>query len=762
MTVSSYFTKLKGLWDELDTFRALPACNQMKVHNDQIEEDRLMQFLMGLNDVYNAVRSNILMISPLPNVRQAYSFVIQEEMQRQMTPESTESFSIATTVQRCANSFFNKFKDKQCLSLFHNASINSAFTKPWILDSGATDHITSDSTLFTQTKSPSVPIVNLPNGSSVSIHSTGTIPFNSDITLNNVLHDLATGKMIGLGKKYGGLYYMSPLQQPLVSHQTRLAFPLSNISTSAPFDLLHCDVWGPHKVPTHSGARYFLTIVDDFTSRDVKFSETIFPFSSVTPTPTLESPQSSIGIIDNWPSPPSFIKNILSSEPQPIEPAESQEPSITKNIYISPTQSETIADDNRDNSNQLVQNPTLEEPNEPVSITSDVVGPSSPPLRQYIRQKNPPGWHKDYIVSAQASHSSTTPSSATDGTIERYKARLVAKGYTQVEGIDYQETFSPTAKLTTLCCLLTVVSARNWFAYQLDIQNAFLHGDLHEEVYMELPPGLRRQGKNTVCRLHKSLYGLKQASRNWFLTFSEVIHKAGYQQSKADYSLFTKAKGTSFTAILIYVDDILLTGNDLQEIEHIKGVLFKCFRIKDLGDLKYFLGIEFSRSKESIFMSQRKYAPDILEDSGLLRARPENFPMEQNLKLTSTNGILLNDPTKYRRLVGRLIYLTVTRPDIVYSVRTLSQFMHEPRKPHWDAAIRILKYIKGTPGQGLLFPSTNDLTLKAYYDSDWGSCRATRRSVTGYCIFLRSSLISWKSKKQLVVFRSSAEAEYEQ
>ncbi|KAM2457997.1 hypothetical protein ACFX1W_006848 [Malus domestica] len=172
-----------------------------------------------------------------------------------------------------------------------------------------------------------------------------------------------------------------------------------------------------------------------------------------------------------------------------------------------------------------------------------------------------------------------------------------------------------------------------------------------------------------------------------FSLFSDTIKKAGYQQSKADYSLFTKAQGTSFIVVLIYVDDILLTGNDLQEMKRLKTFLLTHFRIKDLGDLKYFLGIEFSRSKKGIFISQRKYGQDILQDFGLMGARPNKFPMEQNLELTPTNGALLDDPTKYRRLVGRLIYLTVIRPDIVFSVRTLTQFIHEPHKPYWDAAL---------------------------------------------------------------------------
>jgi len=346
-----------------------------------------------------------------------------------------------------------------------------------------------------------------------------------------------------------------------------------------------------------------------------------------------------------------------------------------------------------------------------------------------------------------------------DGTIERHKARLVAKGYTQLEGIDFHDTFSPTAKMITVRCLLALAAAQNWSLHQLDVHNAFLHGDLHEEIYMCPPPGLRRQGENLVCRLNKSLYGLKQASRQWFAKFSAAIQAAGYVQSKADYSLFTCRNGKSFTALLIYVDDILIIGNDLKAVYTLKRFLHSRFRIKDLGDLKYFLGIEVSRSQKGIAISQRKYTLEILKDGGILGAKPVNFPMEQNTKLSDA-GDLLNDPSQYRRLVGRLIYLTITRPDIMYSVHVLSRFMHAPRKPHMEAALRVLRYLKGAPGQGLFFSSQNDLSLRAFCDSDWAGCPMTRRSTTGYCVFLGSSLVSWRTKRQKTVSLSSAKAEY--
>uniref|UniRef100_A0A2N9GL44 Reverse transcriptase Ty1/copia-type domain-containing protein n=1 Tax=Fagus sylvatica TaxID=28930 RepID=A0A2N9GL44_FAGSY len=311
---------------------------------------------------------------------------------------------------------------------------------------------------------------------------------------------------------------------------------------------------------------------------------------------------------------------------------------------------------------------------------------------------------------------------------ERYKARLVAKGYTQQEGLDYSETFSLVAKFTTVRTLLAAASVHGWSLTQLDVNNAFLHGELHEEVYMVMPPGFASKGEPN--------------------------------QSKSDYSLFTRSHGSSFLALLVYVDDILIASNDMESVTKLKKSLDAEFKLKDLGNLKYFLGLEVARSSKGISLCQRKYALEILSDSGMLGSKPVQTPMEQNLKLSETDGTLLDDPSVYRRLVGRLLYLTVTRPDLSYSVQKLSQYMAKPTTSHLTAAHRVLRYVKGSPGQGLFFSASSNLHLKSFSDSDWAGCPDTRRSITGYCVFLGDSLISWKSKKQHTVSRSSAEAEY--
>jgi len=334
-----------------------------------------------------------------------------------------------------------------------------------------------------------------------------------------------------------------------------------------------------------------------------------------------------------------------------------------------------------------------------------------------------------------------------DGSIERYKARLIAKGYTQSEGLDYHETFSPVAKMTTVRTLLAIAAAKRWFLHQLDVNNAFLHGDLDEEVYMELPLGFKTKGESKVCKLTKSLYGLKQASRQWFSKFSTYLIDLGFSQSKADYSLFTRHQGTSFIALLVYVDDIAIASNDSVAVNSLIGILNDRFRLKDLGELKFFLGLEIARSTKGISISQRKYSLEIIYDASLLASKPVLFPMVQNLKLSRDVVRVLSDPTPYMRFIGRLLYLTITRPDLAYFV-------------YLDVAYRVLRYLKSVPGQGLFFSAESDFRLKAFCDADWAGCSDTRRSITGFCVFLGSSLISWKSKKQHTISRFSAESEY--
>lgn len=353
-----------------------------------------------------------------------------------------------------------------------------------------------------------------------------------------------------------------------------------------------------------------------------------------------------------------------------------------------------------------------------------------------------------------------------DGTVERYKARLVAKGFTQTEGLDYFETFAPVAKMTTVRSLLALAAVFAWNVTQMDVTNAFLHGELQEEVYMSIPPGYDvpehlKHIPNLVCKLLKSLYGLKQARREWFLKFCTVLIQFGFVQAQSDHSLFTLAQQGSIIAILVYVDDILVLGNNLKFIASVKAHMAKHLLIKDLGNLKYFLGIEAARSTSGIFLNQRKYTLDLIKDLGLLNAKPSVIPMKQHHTLLSNESSpFWSNISPYRHLVGRLIYLTITRPDISYPVHIHSQFLAAPRACHLDAAHKVVRYLKYTLGQGILLSASSSLTLTAYADADWGSCPSTRHSLTGYCVTLGNSLVSWKSKKQNSASRSSAEAEY--
>ena len=350
-----------------------------------------------------------------------------------------------------------------------------------------------------------------------------------------------------------------------------------------------------------------------------------------------------------------------------------------------------------------------------------------------------------------------------DGSIERYKARLVANGFHQQEGIDYAETFSPVVKHTTIRIVIALAIHFKWSIRQLDVQNAFLHGYISEEVYMRQPAGfIDNQFPHYVCKLHRSLYGLKQAPRAWFQCFSDYLLELGFIESLADYSLFTYNHNDVFLILLIYVDDILITGNSPDCVTKLILQLSKLFSMKDLGPLHYFLGIEVVHQGSQVYLTQSKYALDLLCRTKFQDVKPLSSPVAHGKRLSVHDVDILDDPSEYRSVVGALQYLTITRPDLAFAVNQVCQFMHRPTNSHWMAVKRILRFVKSTYDHGLVY-SPGTLNLQAFSDADYAGDPDERRYTGGYCIYLGTNLISWSSKKHGGgISRSSTEAEYRQ
>ncbi|KAL0446351.1 UNVERIFIED_CONTAM: Retrovirus-related Pol polyprotein from transposon RE1 [Sesamum latifolium] len=561
-------------------------------------------------------------------------------------------------------------------------------------------------------------------------------------SMANETMDLTTKHVLAIGRQVGKLYYFdkssfisvfafapkcnNSLVASLSASDSLYTLLHKHLGHTSSIALSHImlnsvankDNRGPYKQPSMSGFHYVLTIVDDhtrgqkcykvfdidnkvaFVSRDVKFHEHVFPYltthsSSVSDSVVIPNPISDTVLIHPTLNSTPYVP-VQESSPPPVPDTTSRpHRQIRPLVWLKDFHCHSSFDHScnlaSSHNNFMASLSTVQEPNHYLQAKGKTEREHAMQEELTALNKNetwevvdlPEG--KKAIGSKWVFKLKLKP----DGTVDRYKARLVAKGYNQVEGEDYIKWFSPVAKAVIMRILLAVASSCAWPIHQVNINNAFFHGFLDEDIYM-LPPDGAPIPTRKLCIL----------------------------------------------ILLVNVDDILLTGPSEAEITEVKCFLDSEFTIKDVGHAKYFLGLEITR------------------------CAAVSTPLPLSVKLSDHDGDPLPDPGPYRRLVGHLLYLSFTRPDISFGAQQLSQFVHQPSQAHMDAAPHLVRYLKGNPDQGLFFPVSNSSTLTAFCDADWAGCTDLRRSLSGYCIFLGDALISWKSKKQPTVARSTAKAEY--
>ncbi|KAK2445742.1 putative mitochondrial protein [Trifolium repens] len=347
------------------------------------------------------------------------------------------------------------------------------------------------------------------------------------------------------------------------------------------------------------------------------------------------------------------------------------------------------------------------------------------------------------------------------GEVVRNKARLVAQGYSQQEGIDFTETFAPVARLEAIRLLLSYAVNNGITLYQMDVKSVFLNGVISEEVYVKQPPGFEDlKNPDYVFKLKKSLYGIKQAPRAWYERLSNFLLENGFQKGQIDNTLFRKTSKKDILIIQIYVDDIIFGSTNASLCKSFSKLMQDEFEMSMMGELKFFLGIQINQGKDGTYIHQSKYTKELLKKFNLDDCKIMSTPMHPTSSLSKEEIGSKVDQKLYRGMIGSLLYLTASRPDILYSVCLCARFQSDPREPHLTAVKRIFRYLKGTTNLGLLYKKSLDSKLVGFCDADYAGDKIERKSTSGNCQFICENLISWASKRQTTIALSTAEAEY--
>ncbi|GJT56932.1 putative ribonuclease H-like domain-containing protein [Tanacetum coccineum] len=347
------------------------------------------------------------------------------------------------------------------------------------------------------------------------------------------------------------------------------------------------------------------------------------------------------------------------------------------------------------------------------------------------------------------------------GIVIKNKARLVAQGYTQEEGIDYDEVFAPVARIEAIRLFLAYASFKDFVVYQMDVKSAFLYGKIEEEVYVCQPPGFEDPDfPDRVYKVEKALYGLHQAPRAWYETLSTYLLDNGFQRGKIDKTLFIRRDKGDILLVQVYVDDIIFGSTKKSLCTEFEKMMHKKFQMSSMGELTFFLGLQVKQKEDGIFISQDKYVTEILKKFGFTDVKTASTPMETQKPLLKDEDGEEVDVHLYRSMIGSLMYLTSSRPDIMFAVCACARYQVNPKVSHLHAVKRIFRYLKGQPKLGLWYPKDSPFDLVAYTDSDYVGASLDRKSTTGGCQFLGCRLISWQCKKQTVVANSTTKAEY--